>query len=53
MIASIWDQVSVLIQLGLPDPGMLSVAGVNSARNLLNPPLPSNALSLSFLKVFP
>jgi carboxymethylenebutenolidase len=39
-----WDQASVLIQLGLPDPGMLSAAGINSARKLLDPHLPSNAL---------
>src|SRR5213592_4670153 len=39
-----WDQASVLVQLGLLDPGTLPVAGVDSARNALDPSLPSNAL---------
>ncbi|MCC3438421.1 MAG: ester cyclase [Microcoleus sp. PH2017_40_RAT_O_B] len=39
-----WDQASVLVQLGLLDPGTLPVVGVDSARKLLNPSLPSNAL---------
>ena len=39
-----WDQASVLVQLGLLDPGTLPVAGVDSARKALDPSLPSNAL---------
>jgi carboxymethylenebutenolidase len=39
-----WDQASVLVQLGLLDPGTLPVAGVESARKALDPHLPSNAL---------
>ncbi|PSB59369.1 ester cyclase [Chamaesiphon polymorphus] len=39
-----WDQASVLIQLGLLDPGTLPVMGVDSARKALDPNLPSNAL---------
>jgi carboxymethylenebutenolidase len=39
-----WDQASVLIQLGLLDPGTLPVVGVDSARKVLNPSLPSNVL---------
>ena len=39
-----WDQASVLAQLGLIDPDTLPVAGVASARKLLNTELPSNRL---------
>lgn len=39
-----WDQASVLVQLGLLDAGTLPVAGVEEARKVLNPSLPSNAL---------
>jgi len=39
-----WDQASVLVQLGLLDPGVLPVAGVESARKARDPSLPSNAL---------
>jgi carboxymethylenebutenolidase len=39
-----WDQASALVQLGLLDPGTLPVVGVESARKLLDPKLPSNAL---------
>jgi carboxymethylenebutenolidase len=39
-----WDQASVLVQLGLLDPGTLPVVGVDSARKVLDPNLPSNAL---------
>src|SRR5207237_1140553 len=37
-----WDQASVLVQIGLLDPAKLPVAGVESAREVLNPPLPAN-----------
>jgi carboxymethylenebutenolidase len=39
-----WDQASVLVQVGLLDPGTLPVVGVDSARKVLDPSLPSNAL---------
>ena len=39
-----WDQASVLVQLGLLDPGHLPVAGAETARKVLDPALPSNAL---------
>ena len=39
-----WDHASVLVQLGLLNPGTLPVAGVESARKVLEPALPSNEL---------
>jgi carboxymethylenebutenolidase len=39
-----WDQASVLVQVGLLDPGTLPVVGVDSARKALDPNLPSNTL---------
>lgn len=39
-----WDQASVLVQLRLLDPSNLPVVGVESARKVLNPALPSNLL---------
>ena len=39
-----WDHASVLVQLGLLNPGTLPVAGVESARKVLDPALPSNEL---------
>jgi carboxymethylenebutenolidase len=39
-----WDQASVLVQVGLLDPGKLPVAGVDSARKVLDPSLPANEL---------
>jgi carboxymethylenebutenolidase len=39
-----WDQAAVLVQLGLLDPNVLPVAGVESARKVLDPTLPSNTL---------
>jgi len=39
-----WDQASVLVQVGLLDPGTLPVVGVESARKAIDPSLPSNAL---------
>jgi carboxymethylenebutenolidase len=38
-----WDQASVLVQLGLLDPGTLPVAGIESARKALDPKLRSNS----------
>ena len=39
-----WDQASVLVPLGLLDPSSLPVAGVETARKLADPSLPSNQL---------
>jgi carboxymethylenebutenolidase len=39
-----WDQASVLVQLGLFDPGTLPVVGIDSARKAIDPNLPSNTL---------
>ena len=40
-----WDQASVLVQVGLLDPSLLpAVTGVEQARKLLDPSLPSNTL---------
>jgi carboxymethylenebutenolidase len=39
-----WDQASVLVQLGLLEAGTLPVTGIESARKVLDPSLPSNAL---------
>jgi carboxymethylenebutenolidase len=39
-----WDQASVLAQLGLIDAATLPVAAADSARKVLDPTLPANAL---------
>ncbi len=39
-----WDQASVLGQVGLLDPARLPVAGVETARKVLDPDRPSNTL---------
>ena len=39
-----WDQASVLAQIGLLDPAKLPIAGVETARKLIDETLPSNAL---------
>src|SRR5215831_6177256 len=39
-----WDQASLLVQLGLLDTGKLPVAGVATARKVLDDQLPSNEL---------
>ena len=39
-----WDQASVLVQIGLLDPKGLPVAGVETARKLVDETLPSNTL---------
>jgi len=39
-----WDQASVLVQVGLLDANTLPVAGAESARKVLDPSMPSNAL---------
>src|SRR2546423_1057972 len=39
-----WDQASVLVQIGLLDPARLPVVGIESAKKVLDPNLPSNQL---------
>ena len=39
-----WDQASVLVQIGLLDPGQLPVVGVETAKKVLDPSLPANEL---------
>ena len=39
-----WDQASVLVQIGLIDPATLPVAGIETARKVLDPTLPANTL---------
>jgi carboxymethylenebutenolidase len=39
-----WDQASVLVQIGLLDPAGLPVAGIESAKKLLDETVPSNGL---------
>jgi len=39
-----WDQASVLVQIGLLNPANLPVAGVETARKVLDPSLPANEL---------
>jgi len=39
-----WDQASVLVQIGLLDPKGLPVAGINTAKKLLDETRPSNTL---------
>ena len=39
-----WDQASVLVQAGLLDPTGLPVAGIETARKVVDKSLPSNAL---------
>ena len=43
-----WDQASVLVQVGLLDPKNLPVAGIETARKLLDEKLPSNTLMASW-----
>jgi carboxymethylenebutenolidase len=39
-----WDQASVLVQLGLLDAARLPVAGIETARKVVDPTLPANEL---------
>ncbi|MGF6275783.1 carboxymethylenebutenolidase [Massilia sp. UYP11] len=39
-----WDQASVLVQIGLLDPALLPVSGIEQARKLLDETIPSNRL---------
>lgn len=39
-----WDQASVLVQLGLLDPNLLPVSGVESALKVIDPSVPSRIL---------
>ena len=39
-----WDQASVLVQIGLLDAARLPVAGIETARKVVDPTLPANDL---------
>ncbi|MCZ6664600.1 MAG: dienelactone hydrolase family protein, partial [Gammaproteobacteria bacterium] len=39
-----WDQASVLVQIGKLDPSELPVAGIETAKKLIDERLPSNEL---------
>ena len=39
-----WDQATVLVQLGLLEPGNLPISGVAQAAKVVDPQLPSNEL---------
>ena len=39
-----WDQASVLVQIGLLDPTVLPVVGVEGARKVVDPSLPSRVM---------
>ena len=39
-----WDQASVLVQIGALDPAGLPIAGVETAKKLIDETLPSNTL---------
>jgi len=39
-----WDQASVLVQIGLLDPKLLPVAGIEQSKKLLDPTIPSNGM---------
>ena len=45
-----YDQASILVQVGLLDPGKLPVAGVETARKVLDAELPSNELMKRILR---
>ena len=45
-----WDQASVLVQVGALDPKGLPVAGIATARKLLDETLPSNALMATWAR---
>ena len=45
-----FDQASILVQLGLLDPRKLPVAGVATARKVLDDELPSNELMKRILR---
>ena len=45
-----WDQASVLVQIGLLEPGKLPVTGAEQARKLRDKTLPSNTLMTGWAK---
>lgn len=45
-----WDQASVLVQIGLLDPKGLPIAGVETARKVMDETLPSNELMPAWAK---
>lgn len=48
-----WDQASVLVQIGKLDPTGLPVAGIETARKLLDEHLPSNTLMANWARSAP
>lgn len=45
-----WDQASVLVQIGVLDPTGLPIAGVETAKKLVDETLPSNSLMANWAK---
>ncbi len=45
-----WDQASVLVQIGVLNPGGLPVAGIETAKKLLDETLPSNELMSNWVE---
>jgi carboxymethylenebutenolidase len=43
-----WDQASVLVQIGVLDPTGLPVAGIQSAKKMVDETLPTNTLMPSW-----
>ncbi len=43
-----WDQASVLVQIGLLDPKLHPVSGIEQAKKLLDPSIPSNRMMKSW-----
>ena len=48
-----WDQASVLVQIGLLDPALLPVAGIATAKKLVDETLPSNTLMARWVESAP
>jgi carboxymethylenebutenolidase len=48
-----WDQASVLVQIGLIDPASLPVAGIETAKKLVDETLPSNTLMKRWMESAP
>ena len=48
-----WDQASVLVQIGLLDPKLYPVAGIEAGRKLLDESIPSNSLMARWSKSDP
>jgi carboxymethylenebutenolidase len=48
-----WDQATLLVQVGLLDPALLPVAGVEQAKRLMDPTQPANEMIARRLPVSP